>query len=225
MVLCRTAGASCRVWLAGRRDGSGPSALRRSGQPNRRGASAVRRRDWSSQLKGAPDGSSLAAPSVDYDKIREEARSAFASKAVEVKGYVSKLRKAQAAAEVTLDMSPPCPLRGPPPGKARRLCSGIADPAHERFETNAGEDGQVLLALSSFWSPRALRCAISSSTGGLAAFGRKRCFSPQSLGVLGLPHFAVSVFRIWRVLVVFSVLLSPSSLPLRQPYHRSRMPA
>ena len=82
---------------------------------------------------GAPNGSLRAAPSVDYDKIREEARSAFASKVVEVKGYVAKLRKAQAAAEATLDMSPPRALRGPPPGKLlcfRQQVTQIQNPLH-----------------------------------------------------------------------------------------------
>ena len=94
---------------------------------------------------GAPNGSLRAAPSVDYDKIREEARSAFASKVVEVKGYVAKLRAAQAAAEATLDMSPPCALRGPPPGKSLCFRAGIADLARERFETDASEGAKSFM--------------------------------------------------------------------------------
>ena len=82
---------------------------------------------------------------MDYDKIREEARSAFASKVVEVKGYVAKLRAAQAAAEATLDMSPPCALRGPPPGKSQCLRAGIADLARERFETDASEGAKSFM--------------------------------------------------------------------------------
>ena len=41
---------------------------------------------------------------VDYDAVRAETAALFDNKIAEVKGYVSKLQKAQHAAESALDM-------------------------------------------------------------------------------------------------------------------------
>lgn len=62
------------------------------------------------------------APVVDYSTVRSELRQALAGKASEAKAYVSKMHKAQQAAEDVLDMWLPGGHRGTG-GRDRWPCS------------------------------------------------------------------------------------------------------
>ena len=57
------------------------------------------------QLSAGGSSWNYCAAAVDYDALRKEAASGLNAKVADVRGFVSKLGKAQRAAEIALDMS------------------------------------------------------------------------------------------------------------------------